>query len=154
MKKPPFVLVLALILLIPTFVSAQQIVNWYPVEKTSWGTVAWDAVTQLSDGDPLPAPTVATLGYNIYAKNVVTLAIIPIATNIPGLEQLIALPSRGSYIVGVEAQLLYVGDTVPSKSSTISWSEVPAVCLNAATFGFKFQTGPKPSIGLRRKVGS
>jgi hypothetical protein len=153
MRKLLLVLVLTLFLFPSVAVSAQQIVTWYPVEKTSWGVVAWDAVTQLVDGDPLPAPTIATLGYNIYAKNVVTSVIVPIATNIPLTERQIVLPSRGSYIVGVEAQLIYVGDSVPSLSSSISWSEVPAVCLNAATFGFKFQTGPKSTGGLRRKVG-
>jgi hypothetical protein len=153
-KKILFVLVFTLFLFPTIVVSAQQIVTWYPVEKTSWGVVAWDAVTQLVDGDPLPAPTIATLGYNIYAKNVVTSVIVPIATNILLTERQIVLPSRGSYIVGVEAQLIYVGDTQPSLSSSISWSEVPAVCLNAATFGFKFQTGPKSTGGLRRKVGS
>jgi hypothetical protein len=153
MKKLMFLLALSLLFTLPSSLLAQQIVTWYPVEKTSWGVVAWDAVTQLADGDPLPAPAIATLGYNVYAKNVVTNAIIPIATNIPGTERQIVLPSRGSYVVGIEAQLIYVGDTQPSVSSSISWSEVPAVCLNAATFGFKFQTGPKPSVGLRRKVG-
>lgn len=154
MKRLLLVLVFVLSLLSSTMTSAQQIVTWYPVEKSNWGVVAWDAVTQLVDGDPLPAPAVATVGYNVYAKNVVTSAIVPIATNILTTERQIVLPSRGSYIVGIEAQLIYAGDTLPSLSSSISWSEVPAVCLNAATFGFKFQTGPKSTGGLRRKVGS
>ena len=152
MKK----LFLALLLSIcfSSVVQAQTNITWYPVDKTNWGIVAWDPVTQLIDGDPLPAPTIAALGYNVYAKNVITSVVIPIASNITATQQQIALPSRGSYIVGVEAQLLYAGDSVASGQSEISWSEVPAVCKDAKTFGFKFQTGPKPVGGMRPEVGS
>jgi hypothetical protein len=146
MKK--FLFIFALLFFLVGTAQAQQINVWYAVEKGNWKTVQWDAVTQLSDGDPLPAPSVATLGYNIYAKNVVTGTIVPIATNIQGTSQEVALPSRGSYIAGVEPQLLYVGTSEPSKG-TVSWSEAPEVCQNAQTFGYRFQTAPKSVGGLR-----
>jgi hypothetical protein len=127
---------------------AQTINVWYSVEKGQWKTVAWDAVTQLTDGDPLPDPADAVLSYNIYAKNFNTQTVIPIASGISGLEQEIVLPKRARYLAGVEANLLYAGETVPIKSA-ISWSQDAAVCQGGQTFGMKFQTGPKGAGGLR-----
>jgi hypothetical protein len=127
---------------------AQTINVWYSVEKGQWKTVSWSAVTQLTDGDPLPDPADATLTYNVYAKNFNTQAVIPIASGVVGLEQEIILPKRARYLAGVEANLLYAGETVPIKS-TISWSQDATVCQGGQTFGMKFQTGPKGAGNLR-----
>lgn len=154
MKKLTLLASIVFILALSSSTFAAQVATWHSVDKNNWGTVAWDAVTKLADGDPLPEPAVATVGYNVYAKNVVTNAQVTIATNLPGVERQIVLPSRGSYIVGVQAQLLYVGDSQPSLSSTIAWTEEPSACQNGATFGFRFQTGPMGTGGLRRKTGS
>lgn len=148
MKK--FLLVTAVILVLSMLSTAQaQTINvWVPVVKGQWKTVAWDAVTQLTDLDPIPDPADAALSYNVYAKNMNTQTVISIATGITVLSQEIVLPKRGRYLAGVEAQLLYTGETEPSKSA-ISWSDNATVCQAGQTFGLKFQTGPKDATGLR-----
>jgi len=115
---------------------------WYVVEKGQWKTLGWDAVTQLTDNDPLPPATEATLSYNVSVKSFKTGAIIAIGSGITTTSLEIVLPQRGKYIAGVSAQLLYAGETVPIVSA-ISWSEDPTVCLDGKTFGLQFQTGAK-----------
>jgi len=121
---------------------------WYVVEKGQWKTLGWDPVTQLTDNDPLPPATEATLSYNISVKSFKTGAVIPIASGITTTSLEIVLPQRGKYIAGVSAQLLYAGETIP-KVSLISWSENPTVCLDGKTFGLQFQTGTKDPKGLK-----
>ena len=77
------ILTLALLALTAAMAQAQTINVWYSVEKGQWKTVAWDAVTQLTDGDPLPDPADAVLSYNIYVKNFNTQSIISIASILP-----------------------------------------------------------------------
>jgi len=115
---------------------------WYVVEKGQWKTLGWDAVTQLTDNDPLPPATEATLSYNVSVKSFKTGVIIPIGSGITATSLEIVLPQRGKYITGVSAQLLYAGETIPIVSA-ISWSEDPTVCLDGKTFGLQFQTGAK-----------
>ncbi len=139
---------LATTLILPIHAGAQTVNTWYPVEKTSWKTLAWDAVTALNDGDPLPDPADAVLTYNIYIKNVNTSVVLMIASGITALQQEIVLPKRARYLIGVEAALLYTGETAPMKSPQ-SWSDNAAVVQGGATFGLRFQTGPKEPKELR-----
>lgn len=126
----------------------QTINTWYDTGKGNWKSLAWDPVTALADGDPLPDPADAALSYNIYVKNVNTQAVIPIASGITALSQEIILPKRARYLAGVEASVLYTGESTPSKS-TISWSSDSTVCAGGQTFGLKFQTGPRDPKTLR-----
>lgn len=125
-----------------------QTPTWYPVEKGQWKTMAWDAVTALADGDPIPDPADATLTYNVYVKNKVTNAIIPIASGVTGTSLEMILPKRGDYFGGAEANLLYTGATTAMKSP-ISWSDTAASCQGGVTFGFRFQTKPGGPQKLR-----
>lgn len=127
---------------------AQTSVTWYPVEKGQWKTMAWDAVTTLSDNDPLPDPADAALSYNVLIKNKNTGLVIPIASGITTTQLSMVLPKRGSYFGGVQTTLLYTGETVPSLSA-IAWSDMAASCQGGVTFGFRFQTAPKDPKALR-----
>lgn len=127
---------------------AQTVNTWIDTGKGNWKSLAWDPVIALTDGDPLPDPADASLSYNIYVKNVNTQAVISIATGVTALSQEIILPKRARYLAGVEASLLYTGETTPSKSP-ISWSNDSAVCAGGQTFGLKFQTGPRDPKTLR-----
>jgi hypothetical protein len=121
---------------------------WYVVEKGQWKTLGWDAVTQLTDGDPIPPVAEAILSYNVYVKSFKTGSVISIGSGITATSLEIVLPQRGKYLTGVNAQLLYAGETIP-KVSLISWSENPTVCLDGKTFGLQFQTGTKDPKGLK-----
>ncbi|OGP46230.1 MAG: hypothetical protein A3K30_03940 [Deltaproteobacteria bacterium RBG_13_51_10] len=147
MKKMVLGLVLLMILAVVSLASAQTVNVWYPVEKAQWKIMAWDAPL-LTDGDPLPDPADAALSYNIYVKNANTQAVILIGTGITALQQEIVLPKRARYFAGVEANLLYTGETVPMKSP-IAWSTDSVVCKDGQTFGLRFQTGPKEPKELR-----
>lgn len=139
---------LALFFIVYGFGYAQTVNTWYSVEKGEWKTVAWDAPVTLVDGDPLPDLADASLTYSLFIKNTNTQTIIKIGSGISTLLQEIALPKRGKYFVGVQADLLYVGETIP-KSSIVTWSDNAVLCQGGQTFGLKFQTAPQGPKGLR-----
>ena len=145
----PLVWAVVLLLCWQTPASAQIAPSvWYVVEKGQWKTLGWDAVTQLTDGDPIPPVAEAILSYNVYVKSFKTGSVISIGSGITATSLEIVLPQRGKYLTGVNAQLLYAGETIP-KVSLISWSENPTVCLDGKTFGLQFQTGTKDPKGLK-----
>ena len=133
-----FTLIAALIA-VPIAYSAVD--NWYPANQR---TVAWDAVTTLEDGTPLPEGS--TVSYEVfYAKEDKTGQMSLGITSATSFT--VTLPAEGKYIIGVQAIRNIVG--VDPIRSTMAWSDDPTKCQNGATFGIIFYIKPGNVGGLR-----
>lgn len=109
-------------------------------------TVAWDAVTQLSNGDPLPATD--SMEYSVYTTD----AIVPDKTEGaavwrgPELQTVITFTIEGMYWVGVRAHRIRDGTEL--NQSTVAWSDNP-VSTNDSPWGVQFWLPPGIVQGLR-----
>lgn len=119
--------------------------TWYPTNQI---TLAWDPVTTLDGGDPIPAGM--TIQYRVYIAPVLDGGGIgtpeqKVVTNTT--QQVpITFTVQGKYWVGVMSALME--GQVEVATSTINWSNDPANCQGNVAFGviyLKIQ-GPK---GLR-----
>jgi len=126
-------------------VALAEVGNWHVANQT---TVAWDAVTVLSDGSPLP--TGDTIEYKIYLANSVT---DPSKTNpvevgrTAALQFTITLGTEGRFLVGFQSIRISGGADVGE--SVIAWSDDPAACLNNETFGLVYFLPPGKVGGAR-----
>ena len=142
MKRFLILLIVAAFTLLAAKADAQF--NWVTANQ---GTFYWDAVTTDGDGDPWPAGT--HVEYRSYYVNSLT---DPGKTNPIQVEQTtltestVTFPGKGRYWVGCSTHLIddTTGEVLQS-SQTISWSDVPADCLNGEVFGFQlFGLAPSP----------
>lgn len=123
-----------------------QALNWHTANQT---TVAWDAVTLNSDGDPIP--TTDAVSYVGYLVNAAT---DPEKTNpvevYSGTETqtTLTLTEEGSYYFGVKAVRNLADGTVAGES-VIAWADDPAFTGAGNEFGIRFYLGPAPPTGLR-----
>jgi hypothetical protein len=96
-------------------------VEW---KKTNQATVAWDAVTTLADGMPIPAGDVVK--YRVYLANHQTdpdKANPALLGETDLLDYTITLNTEGRFVVGVQT-VRYDGAGVELEVSTINWSDV------------------------------
>jgi len=99
-------------------------------------TVAWDQVTVVS----------GTVTYKTYRK----LAVGGVETyvgTVSALQATLTFAEEGRYILGVRS--VRNVDGIEVESSTISWSDNPAVCMNGKTFGVQYYVPPDAPKGLR-----
>lgn len=129
------------ILLITSFANAQI---WYDANQV---TFAWDAVTTLSDGSPLPSGN--TIKYQVYSKPNSVATGTKVGSEITATQLLISFTTEGSYFLGVES-LRYSGTTLLSKSPTAAWSDVAANCQGGVAFGVNFWKSLMLPTNLRR----
>ena len=112
--------IILIILSIGLFVAPSHAVDW---KNLNQATVAWDAVTTLSDGSAIPEGS--SIQYRVYMANAVT---DPNKTNpavlgtIPNIEYLITINAEGKYIIGVSA--VRFADGAEVEESDINWSDV------------------------------
>ena len=118
--------------------------TWHTANQA---TMAWDAVTQLSNGDPIPVGDIVK--YKVWLKNAVAGGDPTELGEIAELEYTITLNTEGKYFVGVSA-LRYSKDNVLLNESAISWSDM-AECTAAGPFGIQYFLPLKFPIGLRTK---
>lgn len=124
--------------------------TWYTANQA---TVAWDAVTTLDNGDPIP--TTDTVEYVVYLANATT---DPNKTNpvevgrTTNLEDTITLNVEGSFFVGCQAIRKDSAGTQLS-ASIIGWSDDPAIVFNGQTFGIRYFLPPSVPAGLRPSGG-
>lgn len=106
MKK--YIIALMLVFIFLTIGWAQEIVY------TNQTTIAWDAVTKLSDGSVIPVED--TITYEVYRGDV-------LFGETSGLEYTITFIEEGEYRVGVRTKRLVAstGDTV---YSDMNWSDI------------------------------
>lgn len=105
-------------------------------KTTNQATVAWDAVT-------VPSGTVS---YKVYVKPE-TGGTETLATTVSTTTATITFSQEGRYYVGVSS--VRTVNSVPVESSTISWSNVAAVCQGGVTFGIQYIIPPSAPINLR-----
>lgn len=113
-----FVVIFALLL-----VSQAQAID---VVLTNQGTVAWDKVLKLTNGEDIPLDKVVT--YHVYKKNTITGLVIPFDTT-TDLQMVITFSEYGFFLAGVSASVTYPAGIVdlvdPVVESEITWSDNP-----------------------------
>ena len=139
MKK---LLIIIALLLVASVASAQ---TWHNANQA---TLAWNAVTQLSDNTTIPAGNVVK--YQVWRRLSPALPTAGemVAGEITSLQQVVTFTVEGGYFLGVQA-LRFV-DNVKVSSSTIAWSDVAANCQGGVTFGIQYWLAPTFPVGLRR----
>lgn len=141
MKKFIFALLVSLMLAVSP-VYAQ---TWHTANQS---TVAWDAVTTLSNGSTIPLTDVVK--YKIYLKNAVTGGEPVLLDEVTVLEYVITLNTEGSYFIGVSA-LRYLSDGTLVNESVVAWSDMPEFCANSETFGVRYFISLSAPGGLRHQ---
>ena len=119
--------------------------TWHTANQV---TVAWDAVIQLSNGDPIPASDIVK--YKVWLKNAMTGGDPTELDEIAGLEYTITLNTEGKYFIGVSA-LRYTSEDILLNESTISWSDVAECTTIEGPFGIQYFLTLKSPSGLRMK---
>ena len=125
-------------------------ITWH---KLNEATVAWDAVTEMTNGDPLPAEDIVK--YRVYVAE-------------PGkkdekvnmgetelLEFKVGAPREGQWFAGVQAvRYRLIGDDLKELGvSLIAWSDIDKD-TNNSPFGIEFYFKPSEPQNMRRKDGS
>ena len=105
--------------------------TWHTANQV---TVAWDAVTELTNGTPVPTGDIVK--YKVWLKNAVTGGDPVELGEITELEYTITLNIEGKYFVGVSAGR-YSSENVFLNESIICWSDV-AECIAEGTFGVQY----------------
>lgn len=107
--------------------------TWYPANQK---TVAWDAVT-------VPSGTVT---YKLYSQPE-SGGTPTLMTTVATTQATVTFTVEGRYYLGVSTVRTVSG--VEVESSTISWSNNPAVCAGGATFGIQYLVAPNAPTGFR-----
>lgn len=128
------------LLIFPLSVTAQE---WHTANQA---TVAWDAVTEMDNGDQIPSTD--TLEYSVYVSD--SLASPKdssvVAWRGPELLTVVTLTAEGSYFVGIQAHRMKDGTEL--SQSIIVWSDDP-VATNNTPWGLQFWLPPSIVEGLR-----
>lgn len=138
---------IVIILLLAMFYSLAGVAQAQMVWKTAnQVTVAWDAVTTLNDGAPLPAGD--SIQYQLYIRT------DPSGTPVAGGQPItsatqvtVTFMAEGAYDIGVKAQRMVAGAVV--QEIEIAWSNDPAVVAGGQTFGGIYYKAPAGVRNLR-----
>lgn len=136
MKKVLLGIFVVLFFLFPVMTVFAQ--TWYP---TNQATVAWDAVAPVATGD--------TIKYQVYTKIGTTGTPAKVGGEITATQLAITFSTEGRYYVGVESIRYPTGETIGTRSTTVSWSHDAAVCAVAGPFGIVYFVSPSAVKGLR-----
>jgi len=138
-------IIMAIVLPFSAAVIAQ---TWHTANQS---TVAWDAVTTNTNGDPIPEGE--TVKYDVYLSNALTdldkANPVKVADSIVETRYTVTLNTEGHYFVGVQAER-WQSDTL-IEASTISWSDNPLVAQDGVDFGIRYYLPPARPTGLRRQ---
>ena len=118
--------------------------TWHTANQA---TVAWDAVTTLSNGDPVPAGDIVK--YKVWLKNAMTGGEPVELGEVAELEYTVTLNTEGKYFVGVSA-LRYTSENILIGESIICWSDTVA-CTAEGPFGIQYFLPLMGPINLRLK---
>jgi len=130
-------------LMVAAGLSAQ---TWHTANQS---TVAWDAVTTNTAGDPIPAD--AVVKYTVYLANANTdpgksnPALI--AESITETQYTFTLGTQGKFVPGVKSELWV--DGVKEEESVIAWTDDPQYAQGDEGFGLRYFLPPKAPGGLR-----
>lgn len=114
--------------------------TWHTTNQV---TLAWDAVTTLSTGDPIPAAD--TVKYQAYVKfQDASATPVAVGSEVDATQQTISFSTEGRYYLCVDA-VRYITGEAEGQRSGISCSHDGAVTASGAPFGVKYfhkPTGP------------
>lgn len=116
--------------------------DWFTANQA---TVAWDAVTAKTDGQPLDA--LDSMEYSIYLSD----SLLPlkdstvVAWRGPELQTTLTLLQEGAFFVGIKAHRIRDGDEV--SQSIVVWSDEP-LYTNDQPFGLRYWMAPAAVTGL------
>ena len=117
-------------------------------KATNQATIAWDQVTTLENGDPLPANN--TIKYRVYLANAVTdsdKTNPALLGEIDQLQYTLTLNSEGKYFVGVQS-VRYDENALEIEVSTVNWSDVNGA-MTPNPFGLVHYLPPAAPANLR-----
>ena len=96
-------------------------------------TLAWDAVTETTEGDPIPSEE---LTYEVLVSHPSKAVPTQISPELSALEYTILLPFGGRLYAGVRAVRRYTEDGEAKVArSAIAWSDDPVYVQDEITFG-------------------
>ena len=117
-------------------------------------TVTWDAVTELSDGTPLPEGDI--IEYRLWLSNAVT---DPDKTNpvevvvTPVNTYVLTIDAEGRYFVGLQTiRKITIGADGEKQvigESVIGWTDDPEIAAGGAIFGLQYYLPPATVCGVR-----
>lgn len=141
MKRFLTILAAGLLTLLLTVPALAQ--TWYPANQKA---IAWDPVTTMGGGAPLPAGS--TVEYKIWIKGLVqtTPALLGQTDK---TEYTVSFTNEGKYFVGVQTVRLEAGAIVAE--SDISWSDMADRVANQQIFGIQYYQAPGHAGGIRPK---
>ncbi len=120
--------------------------DWYSANQA---TVRWDAVTTLTNGDPVPEGDLVT--YTLYTKSVQTGVETEVDTGVSAIEYVFTFTNEGDYHVGIKAvrTVPAVGE-LPERTfeSEIGWSSDPLIAKDGNTFGVSYYVPLSRVAGL------
>jgi hypothetical protein len=127
-------------------------IQWH---NATQATVAWDAVTQLTDDTPIPSTD--KVEYEVFRvesrfgdkNNPESLGVVPTLNIVIDFTE-------GKWFIGVQAIRMTPTEADPNvfevaSRSAIAWSDVPAYCLNSEDFGIRVFKNPKEISGLNKQ---
>jgi len=126
-------------------INAGAVDNW---KETDQVTIAWDAVVQLENGDPIPSDN--TIKYKIYLVNAIAdveKANPVLITETDQTSQVITMTTEGKYFVGVST-VRYDSTGELINESAVNWSDVNGEAT-PVPFGLMHYFQAKAPINLR-----
>lgn len=105
--------------------------------------IAWDAVTKLADGTPVPVGEVVK--YEVLRARPAAKASAVVVGETAALEYVISFPAEGDWVVGVRAVRTVGTERIVSD---INWSDVSGI---PSPFVLRYYRGPAVPENLRMK---
>lgn len=139
--------ILGILLIIAVFMAIgprAQAFTWYTANQY---TIAWDAVTEKSDGTAIPDTD--TVEYSVALSNQIT---DPDKTNPvevwrgPEIQTTFTIAVEGQYFIGVKA-IRKIADGTDVSESVNAWSDDPGA-TGDNPFGVRFYLSPKLVTGI------
>ena len=132
MRKFLSVLFIVIFVLLASTSFAQ---TWHTANQV---TIAWDAVTQTTEGMDLP---IDQISYSIYISDENSTNQVVLGETVE-TTYLVTLPSEGKYFVGV--MCIRTVNTERVSESEITWSNEEPI-----PFGIQYYAAPRKSTGVR-----
>lgn len=133
------ILLMLIVLLFPVQGLSQ---TWYPTNQV---TVAWDTVTTVDDGGPIPQGQSIT--YTLFSRSGSETGPIVEGGTVLTTQALISFSVPGKYFIGVRSNLME--GQVKLAESAIAWSYEISAVQNGNTFGIIFSKLPSKPTNLR-----
>lgn len=145
MFKKISTMIMVLLLALPLSALAQE---WHTLNQA---TLTWAAVTNLSNGDPIPESDI--IEYRVWLSNAITDPdkVNPVEIGVTAEDvYVITLNTEGRFFVGLQtirkrqqgAEVVVLGESV------IGWTDDPDIAINGEIFGLQYFLPPDCPRGV------